>query len=467
MKSATEVSAASMSAKRQKIKHDDDEKEDPSPLPPSIADAPWKPEDPVSFESLTISDKAMWNNIKADIQALKSTYGQQTMKKNKKDVRSERSIVNDKMSLRAAVEKLLIKIEQAPTMTTVHSMHNPCLLHTFALSGVLSQCPLDFKVETLKKLISFNPSALLWSDRHYQKCPFMEDLVMFYPELGPYVFQHLPEVFSSDDEDVQAHASSVSAQVAQRGSVEDIRDYFEAYPQGLFMISDGTPILMSIIARIDGRYDSNGSGDWDPDELAQVLMDLIDSFPAAFHEDLPPLLKDFYQAELCQVFFGCALRADYGDEDYRAECFKFAKFFLQRAPQEVLDETAVTDCLNALNNGSTLSDSMFDFLVTLLRVLRSFEFPVSNEMEEYFKMPVISMLVPLIDREVSIANEFIKLHHVCKMMEKMTTSSSGRPAVAQALGRWVSKRFDPSFVSLGRVKSVRAEIESVRKSLRR
>ena len=341
-----------MSAKRQKIKHDvDDEKEDPSPRL-SIADAPWKPEDPVS---------------------------------------------------------------------------------------------------------AMNPSALLWSDRDYQECPFMEDLVMSYPELGPYIFQKLPEVFSSDDEDLQGLVSSVSAQVAQGGSDEDIRNYFEAYPQGLFMISDGSSPLMSIVSRIHDLCDDNGPGLGDPHELARVLMDLIDSFPAAFHEDLPPLLKDFYQAELCQVFVECGLKVDYGNDEneyHRLECFKFAKLFLQRAPQEVLDETAVTAFLLDMDNGSTISDSMFEFVVTLLRVMRAYEDLAFNEKKDYSHMPVVDWLLPLIDREVSIANEYIKLRRVSKMMEKSKDFS-------EVFGNWASERLVTPFKYHGRAKAIRDVIESI------
>ena len=453
-----------MSAKRQKIKDAVDEKEHPSPLPPSIADAPWKPEDPVSFESLSVSDKTMWNNIKADIQAFKSMYEQ--ISKAKAVRSAPRSILVDKeYSLYAAVDKLLIKIEQNPTMTTVHCIQHPCLLHTFALSGIMSDHHYFYYTsKTLKKLIAHNPSALLWSERHYENRPFMETLVMSHPEFGSYILQQLPEVFSSSDEELQGLASSVSTAVAREGSREDIHDYFEGYPQGLFMVSDGTPPLMTIISRIDRRAVSEFDRGLDPDGLSDPLMDLIKSFPAAVHEDMSLFLK----AELCKVFFRIAVDDYTSDSFYRMECFNSAKFIMQKAPKLKLDHTATVDgCLKILNTiGSDDSGSgyeiedvecVFDTLVTLLRVMRASEipFPMKWKKMPTFTLdpPVLPLLEPLIDREVSIAKECIKLRRVSKMMEQSEGEYSGE------FRDWAKVRlvkYD------GLAKAVRAEIESVR-----
>ena len=471
MKSATEVSAASMSAKRQKIKHDDDEKEDPSPLPPSIADAPWKPENPVSFESLTVSDKTMWNNIKADIQALKSTYGQ--MNKTKA-VRTVRSIINDKKSLCAAVEKLLLKIEQNPTMITVHSMHNPCLLHTFALSGVLSLCPLEFKVETLKKLIAKNPSALLWSDRHYEKCSFMKELLFMHPEISSSILENLPQLFSSDDEELQGLACFISLRVAGTGSSEEIVDFFTAYPQGLSKTSDdGILPLNTIMIRTDydpsmdreRRFDPDGLAEglgWDPNGLATVLMDLIEMFPSSFHEGLPPSLKDSCQAELCKIFFHCTQHHAHRGEAYRNKCFKLANLFLQRAPRKVLENTLfLTTTLKDLAVCSRHCDMSFDFMVTFLRVIRAYDQNVDPS-----DVRNNARLVSLVDEEVVVAKECIPLRLVHKMVSKETAGAID-PALKEALKGWTSKRLDAKFSSLERVKSIRNAIEEVRTSIQR
>ena len=520
MKSATEVSAASKSAKRQKNKHDvddhtiDDEEQqaDPSHLPPSISGTPWKPEDPVSFESLGTSDKAIWNRINTDIKALKSTYGQMDKKK--------------------AVEKLLIRIEQNPTMSTVHSIQHPCLLHTFVLSDVFTRTSYrfgpstrnlsrDLKVDTLKKVISQNPSALLWPDRHYNKrlkvpksphtwyasrtwspnsyglspsadpsggpsflknlhnhlasqrstaIPYLEpkgdgtsflrlDLLLSYPELGAYSLSQLQRVILPDSEEFQCLTFIISRAVAQHGMSQDIIDFFGEYPQGLCMISETGSPLISIIRRMGYLFD----GEVDPDYLVEALAGLIESFPSIFlFEGLPQFLKDVFHAELCQGFCRCAVDEEY-EESKRVQYFKIAKHFLRLAPRQVLDGTVLTDRLLAdFSDDWSISESMLEFLVTLLRVIRTFDHKADLSKVPNYARP----LVPLVDQEVAIANEYIKLRRASKMMEKMANSSSSSHSSIQedfpeALGKWASGRLVTPFKAHVRTKGIRAEIGTV------
>ena len=426
---------------------------------------------PISYTLLDLNEQHAWDDIMGRLLSWELIF------------------VEDVLPPVRQVHALPDQIETYPRLTKVHSEHTPCLLQRLCLGkrSILRRLSEDEHheddaLEIVKRLIDLNPEALLWTKvlDPEENEPIVKDLVKNFPKIGLFIFEQHRRIFDSED----PVANIVTCMVCSFGGAETICELLFSYPQSRLLPYQSHYPIQVVNERLCKRTRAAVSAFMnreDPsmgaEEYAMAL--LLSRLLKPENGDIPvellqPMEQDSAAVSLMWSSLLCPLG---GAEWFSEEMLGVATTILlkQRVSTPTFNFNQVAGFMQLdifISLACTKvrrSPSMFKFLKTMLRIVRVNDFHLEQHVQG---LDVVSHLLPLVDKELEIEQEYVKLRHARTMISKFCEGSEEKKAgdedesednplegfVQGLLDAWAKERLEGCSP---RIRAIRAEMNKL------
>ena len=467
------------------VRHDVEEKT--ADASPSVVDdeedspsASEKPR-PLSYTLLNLTEQHAWDNVMSQLVPLERALNSQV----------EEALQNSEELLRQ-VQVLCDQIETYPCLIKVHSEFSPCLLQRLCVgkSSVLSRLfedehHEDDALEIVKRLIDQNPEALLWTkvlpeqgeeqetSAQVENTPILKDLLVKFPKLGLFILEQHRSIFDSEYQG-DLVASIVTNTVCRFGCSTTILGFLHSFPHGLFCQYQtlypiqviNRRVWMLVFDAIVGGRAASGSHVG----IGFVLLGLLKA-DSRIIQHLNP--NDHFHAAFGLMWSSLASPGELLTEDFlQAATTMFLKPMVSNPTTfnygQFSSLTMLPIFIMKANERARQSPSTFKFLKTVLRMN-----PVSDSpfKKSALELDVVLHLLPLIEKEQEIEQEYVKLRQVRAILDKTCVrldekeveneeESEDSPLVGflQGLYGWAKERLEGC---PPRIRAIRAEMNQL------
>ena len=466
-------------------RHDDEDEEataDASPSsdaggvqeeegPPSASEQPQ----PLTYALLNVTEQHTWDDMMSRLEAAEgAVYYEASFLEEQQAARPRRNSSSGGAEgvslLLRQIQGLCQTIQTFPRLAKVHSESTPCLLQRLCLgeSSVLSRLccredetsngEVDQEEEALgivKRLINQNPEALLWTkvlevqeeEQEEEKeeegstgsnVPILKDLVEKFPKIGLFIFERHRSIFDSPYLE-DSIASIVSEMVFRFGSAGTILELLSSYsrrPGRLWNYQSQNPIQVvnQRLSKTINDFVFLRATSMNPENHHLSTLDVENLLMAVVlvlilkNEDGVQFLQPSEQDRAVVSLIWCSLGCSSEEE-------RWCEMILEVVTTKILKPRVSTPTFNfhqfacaarlpnfmvCANEQARSSPSMFKFLKTILRMVRVSEYPLE---ESILKKDVVSHLIPLIDKEIEIEQEYVKLRQVRAILSKVCLGS--------------------------------------------